>query len=759
MRPVRPWPYHLLRKKKKGQRPRAKSYIPTCKSRSRSSMASSEDVIGDLPLQPFQPMHIVFPSRTFGKSAPVSRSFQATWFNKFKWLHYVVAQDAARCFTCCKAVKDGRAVATGVTERAFLEKGFTNWKDGTRSFSKHESCDFHKVCAAALASTVDVGDMLSRQAASEKRVNREYLLKVLSTVRFLARQGLALRGDGDEVDSNLHQLLVLRGEDYSAMSKFLERQQLKYTSPEVQNELLSIMALQILRNVAANIQTAVHYTVMVDETTDQSNKEQVVLVLRWVDEALDVHEEFIGLYATSSTTAESLVSIIKDTLLRMNLKIEHCRGQCYDGASAMSGAKKGVAKILTDVEPRAVYTHCYGHALNLGVSDCIKQCKVMKSALDVVVEISKLIKKSPKRDSSFEKLKSELAPETPGFRVLCPTRWTVRAASLKSVIDNYEVLLGVWEEAQSGRLDGEMKARIIGVETQMHTFNFLYGVFLGELILRHTDNLSKALQHKSLSAAEGQHLARLTLEVLRSLRDSDRFTTFYGLVVQEQSRFGISDPALPRKRRAPQRLEVGSSAGDFHLTPESHYRQIFFEAIDHAIQAIQDRFDQPGYAIYQNLEQLILKACTGKPYDAELQFVCDFYKEDLSKTQLEAQLPLLRHLVEGPQETSTHEVSVREITHVLGKLTVAEKVAFSGVCKVMQLLLVMPATNATSERSFSALRRVKTYLRTTMTQQRLNHLLVLHVHKTSTDRLDLMNAAREFVAGREGRLRVFGDCQ
>ena len=110
----------------------------------------------------------------------------------------------------------------------------------------------------------------------------------------------------------------------------------------------------------------------------------------------------------------------------------------------------------------------------------------------------------------------------------------------------------------------------------MHTFDFLYGVFLGELILRHTDNLSKALQHKSLYAAEGHHLARLTLEVLRSLRDSDRFTAFYGLVVQEESRFGISDPALPRKRRAPQRLEVGSSAGDFHLTPESHYRQNIF---------------------------------------------------------------------------------------------------------------------------------------------------------------------------------------
>ena len=56
--------------------------------------------------------------------------------------------------------------------------------------------------------------MLSQQAASEKRANREYLLKVLSTVRFLAHQGLALRGDGEEMDSNLHQLLLLHGEDY-----------------------------------------------------------------------------------------------------------------------------------------------------------------------------------------------------------------------------------------------------------------------------------------------------------------------------------------------------------------------------------------------------------------------------------------------------------------------------------------------------------------------------------------------------------------
>ena len=88
-----------------------------------------------------------------------------------------LARDAVRCFTCSKAVKDGRAVATGVTEQT----GRTVYV-ALRSFSKHKSCDFHKVCAAALSSIVDVGDMLSQQAATQKRANREYLLKVLSTV-------------------------------------------------------------------------------------------------------------------------------------------------------------------------------------------------------------------------------------------------------------------------------------------------------------------------------------------------------------------------------------------------------------------------------------------------------------------------------------------------------------------------------------------------------------------------------------------------
>ena len=145
---------------------------------------------------------------------------------------------------------------------------------------------------------------------------------------------------------------------------------------------------------------------MVDETTDMTNTEQMVFCLRYVDSNLDVHEEFIGLYSLESTSAESLVSTIRDVLLRMNLRIENCRGQCYDGASSMSGHKSGVAK---KIESRALYTHCYGHALNLAAQDSIK---IMEDTLDTTYEITKLIKKSPKREVIFKKFAVDIKADT-----------------------------------------------------------------------------------------------------------------------------------------------------------------------------------------------------------------------------------------------------------------------------------------------------------------------------------------------------------
>ena len=80
----------------------------------------------------------------------------------------------------------------------------------------------------------------------------------------------------------------------------------------------------------------------------------------------------------------------------------------------------------------------------------------------------------------------------------------------------------------------------------------------------------------------------------------------------------------------------------------------------------------------------------------------------------------------------------------------------SEVCVLVLLIIVMPATNATSERSFSGLRTVKSYLKSTMTQARLNSIMILSTHKYLTDKLDLIEIANEFVRGSEHRMTIFG---
>lgn len=348
---------------------------------------------------------------------------------------------------------------------------------------------------------------------------------------------------------------------------------------------------------------------------------------------------------------------------------------------------------------------------------------------------------------------------SPGVRVLCPTRWTVRADSLASIIGNYAVLQSTWEEAIGVARDTETKARIGGVSAQMKTFDFLFGVVLGEMLLRHSDNLCKCLQKKSISAAEGQQVGRMVIDTLHSLRTEESYDLFWIKVgtVAGAVDINVEEPQLPRQHKTPRRFDDGLTGGYFHNTPKTFYRQLYYEAIDNIISSLKNRFDQPGYDVYCKLEQLLVKASLKEDFKAPFEFVCSFYKDDFQPDLLHAQLltfgvDFQAKYREVYGERTAVQPTIFDIRDYCKSLSAAQRNLLSQVCRAVQLILVMPATNATSERSFSALRRVKSYLRSTMGQQRLNNLMVLHVHRDRTDALNLIDVANDS----EQRLHVFG---
>ena len=119
---------------------------------------------------------------------------------------------------CVVAVKTGKMKLSGNMKNSiFLSSGFSNWKDATVHFVKHEKTVMHKIAVDLIVTlprtTRDVGEMLSSAHAAEKAVNHHCLLKIAENIRFLARQGLPLHGNYDRSDSNSTQLLQLRAVD------------------------------------------------------------------------------------------------------------------------------------------------------------------------------------------------------------------------------------------------------------------------------------------------------------------------------------------------------------------------------------------------------------------------------------------------------------------------------------------------------------------------------------------------------------------
>lgn len=731
---------------------------------------SEQGTFVTIPERPHQPK-ITFPHRTFGKQ---KRAFCATWFDRFPWIHYQDATDVVFCYYCL--VAEMRSLpTTAYKEDTFAKTGFFNWKKALQKFEKHESTLAHRQSVDLVQeipeTSKNVGEMLSEEYGKKTRSNRKILMTILSNLQFLAHQGLALRGEwiyankqdeheeeqeatGSqrvEARSNFIQLLKLRAIDNPDILVWLERSQRKYTSPDIQNEMLQIMALKVLREIASTISNEQWYTIMADETTDISNSEQLVTCLRHVNDDLEVHEDIMGLYNIGDTSADTVLKTIQDILQRFGLRLSNCRGQCYDGAANMAGCRQGVATRITSLEPRALYTHCYGHSLNLAVQDTIKGIDVLEDTLNTVHEITKLIKKSPKREVLFCDLQDEICPDAQGIRLLCPTRWTVRAEAMTSIAENYQVLQKTWIDAKKATRDTEMKSRIDGVAAQMKTFKFFFGLLLGRKILTMVDNLSRSLQSKTMSANEGQNVVKITLETLQSIRTDDCFTLFWLFVEQKKLSVEVSSPELPRKRKAPERFEVGQGQSDFPCSPKEHYRRIYYQALDMARETIRGRFEQKGFLMLRKLEDLLL--LPRKPefqYDRTLEEVAEFYGSDFNKARLDVQLAALH------QKHGNDLTDLKSLLQYMRSLNSTEKAFFSEIIKVIKLVLVMPATNAQSERSFSALRRLKTWLRSTMTQKRLNWCLILHVHQDMTEKLSMWDVAKEFVERNDVRIQVFG---
>lgn len=514
----------------------------------------------------------------------------------------------------------------------------------------------------------------------------------------------------------------------------------KWNSHQIVEEILNIFSNEILKDIISDVKAATYFPVILDETSDISGSEQVSISFRYVDNDLTVHEQFVGFYETKTTTAEVLHNIVKDVLLRFDLNISNLRGQCYDGAS---NVRFGLSSRISNDEPRALYIHCVAHRLNLVVTDAMNGINSVSDFIGTIKSMTNYVRDSPKRLGFFKDLQQDSenteshSPPPRGLIRFCQTRWCVRVQSLESILSNYEALMNFFDEmADDKKSESSARAMANGFFSKLESFDFFFKLKMLIDIFKQLEIANTKLQYSDLTINKSYERIVTLLDFLRTKRDQG-FDSLWTSTVEQAEVLHVDSPTIPRVRKAPKRYDSESEPHRFEK-PEMYYKKLFYEVLDTVITSLEDRFNTKESKLLRSIEDFLIKEKHSSPKD-----IINFYKNEFNEDRFTLHRDMLIDVFKN-----THGRSPETINDVISflrndKKSIREMIP--EIDKLCHLILTLPASTCVAERSFSMLRRLKTYLRNTLCALRLNQIAVINCHRERAEKLKKEHILRKLM--------------
>ncbi|KAH9672191.1 TTF-type domain-containing protein [Citrus sinensis] len=541
--------------------------------------------------------------------------------------------------------------------------------------------------------------------------------QVVDCVRFLLRQGLVFRGhDESEESSNRGNFLELlkfladHNEDIKAVTLENAPSFLKVTCPDTQKDIVSACAIDTTNAIIREMGDA-FVSILVDKSRNVSIKEQMVVVLRYVNISGQVVEHFKGIEQVVSTTAQSLKESIDRLFSRHGLSMSRLRGQGYDGASNMQGEFNGLKTIILRENECAYYIHCFAHQLQLALIVVSKNHIQIESFFAIIANVVNVVGASSKRcDALREKHVEEVVKalnlgdlssgqglnQETTLKRCGDTRWGSHYNTLLSIINMFSAVISVLEMI----IDDGPKSGQRGEEKNllelMLSFNFVFCLHLMKNILGATDEISQALQRKDQDIVNAMNLVRLCKLQLQTMRQSG-----WNYLIDEVTFF------VGRSRRKAQ-----------EITNLHRYRvELYYAVLDMQLQELNSRFNGT------NTELLLCLASQLYPNE--------FSTIDIMAlgTQLDTYILDMRTSGEFSKLKDIGDLAMRMV-----------KTKRHNVYPLVYLLIILALTlhvaTASVERAFLAMNFLKNWLRSRMGEQLMNDSLVVYIEKDLFNNID-----------------------
>ncbi|KAF4529478.1 hypothetical protein B566_EDAN017765 [Ephemera danica] len=472
--------------------------------------------------------------------------------------------------------------------------------------------------------------------------------------------------------------------------------------------------------ILAQVAEAEFMAVLGDETTDVENHIQYVIVIRYVLPNGDVTERFWGFFRPEGQDATTLADITKKELhILLPNAPEKLVAQGYDGASVMSGVHSGVQAQVRQEFVNAWYIHCRAHQFNLMAQKAASTIARPRKFFSSLNSIPVFFARSPQRLAALDACVAKRVPSA------TPLRWNYLSRTVQMVYSNREVLKECFAKLSVNRKSTDATVtQATALHIIMRDGEFQFWLEFFSRIMPHVDLFYAQLQTKQTDATRVKRCTSNFINAVQKKRD-------------EMAESPAEDALQPMEKR--RRIAVSQSR-----------RHAAIGVLDCIIHTTKERFETVDHLTASCLIDPTQFELFSTQFPTKMLDTTATFFPQLKKAALKSELILLYEKEEFRQA---------EGAVALLKFIISEGLdcIFSETVKLIKIVITMPMSTAEAERCFSTLKRIKTFLRNTMDQDRLNALAVLTIEKSLLLRMPNFNekVIKKFASKKDRRIPLF----
>ncbi|KAL1281285.1 hypothetical protein QQF64_000088 [Cirrhinus molitorella] len=650
-------------------------------------MADSANIVDLILAKPFE--SVPYEEKQQGRSTPKidlvqkigknNRSFQLSWYDKVSWLTGSAVTNKMYCWPCLLMKPSHGCVV-------WSKVGFGDLSNFDRAYKRHEKSNEHVSACARLSCmgrirvehAINEGARIQVAKHNETvKQNRAFLNRLIDVTSLLGRQELSFRGHDESSESsnkgNYREFTeTLAKYDSILSTQFESSTVFSGMSHTIQNDLISALAATISDQIRDEIQDAPFFGWQADETTDISCRAQLSVIVRYVDSAGKIQERFIGFFDVSGGGARDAQSVFE--ILNENMQGYNFKDKL------VAQTYDGAAVMASDLN---------------GL-----QAKVKAIAPSAIGHL-------------FWSLQAvQGCPET----LLLDGIFTSRIVS--TVANNYDGLLQTFENIIADTtMDDDTLDCAKGFVRKLEDFEFVFMLYTYEQIFSETDVVFDIAQQRAMDVLYCKKRIESLLAFVKEKRSEGAFQAVYAKTADL-----TSDPRDEpmRKRRLTQLQD-----------PQERYRNLYMAILDNILEQIPRRFS--------NLKSMLfLELANPEKFDdmrqvfpeEAFQSVLKSYGHHFDSGRLMSEIQVLY----SDQDLQGNRRKLCDYLVFLKDMELNS--AMPQLYKLFSLVATIGATSAGVERSFSCLKRLKSYTRNTMGQGRLSSLALLAIERTLVKSLE-----------------------